>query len=90
MWIEKTTVTKKVRRIAHFDLETVRQAILWNGPDEIVLTFLNYIYPDLWAATTIPRGHLAWRYILALEEKLNLPVVAATTDPLPQHQISTQ
>lgn len=42
-FFELTSVTKTVRRIAEFDAEIVRQAILVNQPTQIVLNHLDYI-----------------------------------------------
>lgn len=44
---EKTTVTKKVRRIAKWDDELFQQSCLLNEPTEIALTFADYIDPTL-------------------------------------------
>ncbi len=41
--IEYTSVTKNKRRVARFDPEIVRQAILYNKPTRIVLNHLDYI-----------------------------------------------
>lgn len=40
---EKTTVTKKVRRIARWDDELFKQSCLLNAPTQIALTFADYI-----------------------------------------------
>jgi len=40
---ERTTVTKKVRRVARFDPEVVRRAIMINHPTDIILNHLDYI-----------------------------------------------
>ena len=45
---EKTTVTKKVRRIAEWDTELFEQSCLLNAPTEIALTFVDYIDPTLY------------------------------------------
>lgn len=45
---EKTTVTKKVRRIAEWDSELFEQSCLLNAPTEIALTFADYIDPTLY------------------------------------------
>lgn len=42
---EKTTVTKKVRRIAKWDDELFEQSCTLNAPTEIALTFADYIDP---------------------------------------------
>ncbi|MDP9316477.1 MAG: adenylosuccinate synthetase [Chloroflexota bacterium] len=41
--IEHTSVTRSVRRVARFDSEVVRQAILVNRPTHIILNHLDYI-----------------------------------------------
>lgn len=40
---ERTTVTQKVRRVAQFDPEVVRRAIMINHPTDMVLNHLDYI-----------------------------------------------
>lgn len=45
---EKTTVTKKVRRIAEWDSELFEQSCLLNAPTEIALTFADYVDPTLY------------------------------------------
>ena len=44
---EKTTVTKKTRRIAEWDDELFKQSCMLNEPDEIALTFADYIDPQI-------------------------------------------
>ena len=46
---ETTTVTKKLRRIAYMDYEALRYACTINRPDYLVLNFLNYEFPTLYA-----------------------------------------
>lgn len=48
---EKTTVTKKVRRIAEWDDDLYRQAYLLNAPTELALTFADYIDPEIYGTT---------------------------------------
>lgn len=49
--IEKTTVTKKTRRVAEWDDELFQQACLLNAPTEIALTFADYVDPELYRTT---------------------------------------
>lgn len=42
---EKTTVTKKVRRIAEWDQELFNQSMILNAPTQIALTFADYVDP---------------------------------------------
>ena len=48
---EKTTVTKKVRRIAEWDDDLFKQSCILNCPTEIALTFADYIDPTLYGCT---------------------------------------
>lgn len=50
---EKTTVTKKVRRIAEWDDELFEQSCLLNAPTEIALTFADYIDPAIANSTNM-------------------------------------
>ena len=40
--VERTTVTKKVRRVFSFSREQIRDAVMASQPDEIFLNFCNY------------------------------------------------
>jgi adenylosuccinate synthase len=44
---EKTTVTKKVRRVATFSFDQIKEAARLNGPSEIALMFCDYLSPRL-------------------------------------------
>ena len=48
---EKTTVTKKTRRIAEWDDDLYSKSCLLNAPTEIALTFVDYIDPRVYNAT---------------------------------------
>jgi adenylosuccinate synthase len=50
---EKTTVTKKTRRIAEWDDELFEQSCILNAPTEIALTFADYIDPAIEGATSV-------------------------------------
>lgn len=41
--IEKTTTTKKQRRLAEFDWTQLHRSTLLNGPTDIALTFVDYL-----------------------------------------------
>ena len=59
---EKTTVTKKIRRIAEWDDELFAQSCLLNAPTEIALTFADYIDPEIYGAVSV--GELEQSYKL--------------------------
>lgn len=48
---EKTTVTKKVRRIAEWDDDLYYNSCVLNAPTEIALTFADYIDPTIYGVT---------------------------------------
>lgn len=50
---EKTTVTKKVRRIAKWDPDLIRRSISINEPTEYALTFADYVDPSLYGVTDV-------------------------------------
>ena len=60
---EKTTVTKKVRRIAEWDQSLYEQSVLLNAPTSLALTFADYIDPELFSCDDIE--------IVNSSEKLN-------------------
>lgn len=43
---ERTTVTKKVRRIGEWDEDLFRMAVDVNFPTEVVITFMDYLSPE--------------------------------------------
>lgn len=52
---EKTTVTKKTRRVAEWDPELFEQSCLLNAPTEIALTFADYIDPYIYQCDDVGR-----------------------------------
>ncbi len=77
---ETTTVTKKVRRVAEFDVEIVKKAVLINRPTQIALQFLNYLYPqdenkNSWDSLS----EEAKIYIVNLERTLGVPITLIGT-----------
>lgn len=52
---ERTTVTKKVRRVAEWDDVLFDQSCMLNAPTEIALTFCDYVDPELFGETDLTR-----------------------------------
>jgi adenylosuccinate synthase len=46
-YVELTSATKRIRRVARFDPRIVRRAIAANAPHRIVLNHLDYVDPDV-------------------------------------------
>lgn len=40
---ERTTVTKRIRRVGEFDIDRLRKAIYISGTNKVAITFLNYL-----------------------------------------------
>jgi len=51
--LEMTTVTRKVRRIAKFNINELRWSNTLNNPNYFVINFLNYLFPTCWGARTM-------------------------------------
>lgn len=52
---EKTTVTHKVRRIAEWDDDLFKQAVILNEPTQIALTFADYIDPEVYGESEVSK-----------------------------------
>ena len=85
-FFEKTTVTKKLRRIADLSFNEVRRAIQMNAPTKIAYTFLNYDMPELTDETSYDAViNVASSRLHALSEEFGVPVCYVSTGPLPEH-----
>lgn len=82
-YVEKTTVTNKIRRIANLDLSSVILANTWNNASEVVLTFANYEFPEFWNATDL--GDSIISYCHTLGDSLQVPITFTSTGPLTKH-----
>jgi adenylosuccinate synthase len=86
-FVEKTTVTHKIRRIAWWSDDVVREAIIMNGCYEMWLTFLNYKFPMLWGCTDKHRilNDVGPRiFIQNIEHNLGVRVAGVTTERTPE------
>lgn len=45
---EFTTVTKKLRRVARLDMDSLKYSVMLNRPSWIFMTFMNYEFPERW------------------------------------------
>lgn len=79
---EMTTVTKKTRRVGHWDYELAAQALAANGPGaSLVLSFVDYLDPEmaLCEELSILQQSPAWLAIQKIEEELGAKFVLFTT-----------
>lgn len=81
---EMTTVTKKVRRVGHWDYELASAALRANGPGALaVLSFVDYLDPELAQCEEfdILKQSPAWLSIQKMEDELGAPFRLFTTGP---------
>lgn len=85
---ERTTVTKKVRRVASISLPQIAESAALNGATEIALTFTDYLAPGI-AAQHGPASKnevgMRWSkvaaYVSDIEEATGVPVTMLGTGP---------
>jgi len=81
-WQETTTVTRKPRRIAPFNLEMAKRAVRPNGATQVVVTKLDGLYPScsgLRSYEKLPSN--ARQFLDSLEAKVKVPVTLIGTGP---------
>lgn len=85
---EKTTVTKKVRRVSFFSIDEFKKAVALNGPTRIALTFCDYLIPELYGQvkmnaflTLDEKFQKFYKQIKELEKIANCPVSFLGTGP---------
>lgn len=86
--IEMTTVTKKPRRIAALSIEDLRRTATIERPTYVVVTFMNYLFPEIWMADNKPlAAPEIWRrvdrYLYWLGSEIGAPVVGYSIGPGP-------
>lgn len=79
---EKTTVTKRVRRVAEIDWEWMKYISNYVMPDKIVITFIDYInYEDYGKTSWDDLSDQSKQFIAHTEKMLGVPVIAVSTGP---------
>lgn len=77
---EKTTTTKRLRRIAEFSWIDLQRAVMLNGPTDIALTFVDYISPKNTEARRYEQlTEETLRFIEEIERVARCPVSLITT-----------
>lgn len=87
-FIEMTTVTKKPRRIAKFNLHDFVKAVIWNRPSRVFLGFANYLDHSLRFETSIEKvrdNKLVGELCEQIEEYV--PICGFSTGPEPEHHL---
>ena len=80
---ERTTVTKKIRRIAEIDRDLLRRAVMQCGPTALAVNFLDYLFPELANVNSVslfPQSALD--YLQDLSNTLGVPVKYVSWGPM--------
>lgn len=79
---EKTTVTKRVRRVSEIDWNWMKYITNYVMPDKIVITFIDYInYDDHGKTSWDDLSDQSKQFIAQTEQTLGIPVIAVSTGP---------
>lgn len=85
-FFEMTTVTKKLRRVAALDLEELRRSARQIRPHRVVVTFMNYLFPERWGTNIEAPAEGAEHLVLSsIEAACGAPVELINRGPLPEH-----
>lgn len=79
---ERTTVTKKVRRISEWYWPVVEKAVRMNKPCGLWLTFGDYLDPEVRGATDISGSRPVNDFIDMVVGQLGVPVLGVGTGPV--------
>jgi adenylosuccinate synthase len=80
--IEKTTVTRRVRRVGRFDVEMVKRAVMINRPTQIALNFIDYIdYADRGKQSFDDVTSKSKDFVAMVEREAGVPVTLIGTGP---------
>ena len=85
---ELTTVTKKLRRVAELSMSDLRQSVALNRPHQLVITFMNYVFPEYWGSLVPELFPTERDYVNRIEKWLDVPVTYITRGPGPEHIIN--
>ena len=86
---ERTTVTKKVRRVATFSFDWLKYAAAFNGATALAVNFTHYL-PGAWSTLGMRGGPEEFarmpdsvkRFVYECEEATGLPVIMLGTGPM--------
>jgi adenylosuccinate synthase len=86
---EMTTVTKKLRRIAALDYNDLKRAARQIRPDRVVVTFMNYLYPERWCTSGLPTEEER-AFLVGIEDACGAPVTMINRGPRPEHFVGAR
>lgn len=86
--LEKTTVTKRIRRVGRFNLELVKRAVMINRPTQIAINFMDYLdYANRGKQRYEELTEKTKAFINMIEKETHVPVTLLGTGPLNKDMI---
>jgi adenylosuccinate synthase len=82
---ECTTVTHRVRRVAELSVPELALTVRKEQPAYVVMTFLNYVFPELAGMREIHREARDW--LDSVSSAIGCPIRYTTTGPASEHLI---
>ncbi len=79
-WVEKATVTGRVRRAAPFNLNLAKRAIMLNSATQVALTKIDALFPEARGVTEwskLPRDARTW--VEEIEGEIKTPITLIST-----------
>ncbi len=87
-WVEKATVTGRLRRVAPFNYELAKKALILNSATQIAITKLDKLFPEAHGVREwlkLPKKAREW--IEEVEEELKVPITLIGTGEDSMHII---
>lgn len=79
---EMTTVTKKLRRVAQIGREETDIAVRQVRPTSLAITFMNYMFPEVWGASAeVEPTEREQQFVDMIEATCNAPVLMFNRGP---------
>ncbi|OYT51043.1 adenylosuccinate synthetase [Candidatus Bathyarchaeota archaeon ex4484_135] len=81
-WVEVASVTGRKRRVAPFNFDLARRAIMLNGATQVALTKIDVLFPECAGARDFNElSARAREFVLKIEKELGVPVTLIGTGP---------
>ncbi len=85
---ERTTVTKRVRRVSHINWDLLEAAVKANRCTQMAITFMDYIsFEDRQKSSWKELSAKGHNFVKLVETRLQTPVTILSTGPKPEHTI---
>ena len=85
-WVERGTVTGRLRRAAPFNFELAKRAVMLNSATQIAITKVDALFPEAKGKTSLEElPNEAKKFVEEVEAELKVPVTLVSTGPDVHH-----